>query len=72
MPDLSIKFKILILVWFFGWGFLLAMFPVQGYRLLSWGRIPTPKELKAGKIVGFMAFAYGFLFLLELAFSATR
>jgi len=65
---LALKIKILILVWFLGWGFLILRFPVQCFRLLSWGRRPTLKQLKREKFVGYMALAFGVLFLLELAF----
>jgi hypothetical protein len=36
------------------------------------GRSPTPRQLKSGKIVGYIALAFGCLFLLELAFTIIR
>jgi hypothetical protein len=65
---MALPIKILILVWFFGWGFLMLRFPVQCFRLLSCGHIPTPKQLKREKIVGYMGVGFGTLFLVELVF----
>jgi hypothetical protein len=53
-------------------GFLILQFPVQCFRLLSWGRYPTPKQLRREKFVGYMALGFGILFLLELAFGIIR
>jgi hypothetical protein len=72
MIALAFKFKIVILAWLLIWGFLLLMFPLECHRFLSWGRNPTPRQLKSGKIVGYMALAFACLFLLELAFGIGR
>jgi hypothetical protein len=72
MKLIALPLKILILVWFLGWGFLILQFPVQCFRLLSWGRYPTPKQLRREKFVGYMALGFGILFLLELAFGIIR
>jgi hypothetical protein len=72
MIALPFKFKIVILAWLLIWGFLLLTFPVQCHRLLSWGRSPTPRQLKSGRIVGYIALAFGCLFVLELAFAIIR
>jgi hypothetical protein len=69
---IGLPIKILTLVWFFGWGFLILRFPVQCFRFLSWGRIPTPKQLSREKIVGYMGIGFGTLFLVELAFRVIR
>jgi hypothetical protein len=61
-------FHIISLIWFFGWGFFLLKFPVQCYRLLSWGRTPTAKHLKIAKIVGYMGVFFGCMLALEMAF----
>ncbi len=58
----------IIVVWVFGWGFLLLKFPVQCYRFLSWGKTPNPKQVKRAVFVGYMGLFFGCLFLLELAF----
>jgi hypothetical protein len=34
------------LAWFLGWGVLLLRFPAASFRVLGWGRKPTPKTLK--------------------------
>lgn len=60
--------KAITLVWFFGWGFLLVKFPLQAYRILSFGRTPNPLQLKRERALGYMALAFGFLFDLVLIF----
>jgi len=66
MPKTAVY--IISLIWFFGWGFFLVKFPVQSYRVLSWGRTPTPRNLKIAKIVGYMGLFFGCLLSLEMAF----
>ena len=58
---------IVILVWFFGCGFLLLKFPAQCYRALAWGKSPDAKQLKRAQFVGYLGLFFGCLFLLELA-----
>jgi len=72
MPLVGLPFKIVVLVWFFGWGFAILRFPVQCFRWLSWGRNPTPKQMKRERVVGFVALGFGVLLLLELAFGIVR
>ena len=60
-------FHTIILVWFFGLGFLLLKFPAQCYRVLSWGKTPNAKQLKRAVVVGYMGLFFGCLFLIELA-----
>jgi hypothetical protein len=57
-------FHTIILVWFFGWGFLLLKFP----SIASWGKTPNAKQIKRAVFVGYMGLFFGCLFLLELAF----
>jgi len=65
-------FYIIVLVWFFGWGFLLLKYPVQCSKVLAWGRTPTPSRLKMAKVVGYMGMFFGCLFLLEIALGIVR
>jgi hypothetical protein len=65
-------FYVVVLVWFFGWGFLLLKYPVLSCRVLGWGRAPTPKQLKIARFVGYMGVAFGCLFLVEMAFGLVR
>jgi hypothetical protein len=65
---IALPIKILILTWFFGWGFLLLKFPIGCCRLLSLGREPTPGQLRIAKIVGYLGVAFGCLFLAAVAF----
>ena len=60
-------FYIIILVWFFGWGFLLSKFPAQSYRVMSRGKTPDAKQLKRARFIGYMGVFFGSLFLVELA-----
>jgi hypothetical protein len=60
-------FHTIILVWFFGWGFLLLKFPVRCYRIMSWGKTPNAKQVKRAIFVGYMGVFFGCLFLCELA-----
>lgn len=69
---ISQHFEILILIWFLGWGFVILRFPVQCYRILSLGRYPTPVQLKREKFVGYMALAFGAVFIVELVFGMIR
>ena len=64
--------KVIALVWFFGWGFLLLKFPVLAYRILSFGRTPNPLQLKREKALGNMALAFGCLFVIELISGIVR
>jgi hypothetical protein len=57
-----------MLAWFFGWGFLLLKFPRPCYRLLSFGKEPSPKNLKLAKIVGWMGLFFGAVLVIELLF----
>jgi hypothetical protein len=61
-------FHLVILVWFFGWGFLLLKFPARCYRIGSRSKTPNAKQLKRAVFVGYMGLFFGCLFLLELAF----
>ena len=61
-------FYALMLVWFFGWGFLLLKFPKHCYRFLSWGKVPNEKQLKRAVFVGYMGLFFGCLLLVEFAF----
>lgn len=65
-------FHTILLTWFFGWGFLLLKFPTQTFRIMSWGRVPSAKQLKLALFVGYMALFFGCLFLLELAFGVVH
>jgi hypothetical protein len=65
-------FHILTLVWFLGWGFLLVKFPAHGYRLLTWGRTPTARQLKTATIIGYIGLGFGFLYLFEIIFGMVR
>jgi|HubBroStandDraft_6_1064221.scaffolds.fasta_scaffold93348_3 hypothetical protein len=58
----------IVLVWFFGWGFLLLKFPTQCYRILSLGKTANAKQLKRAVFMGYMGLLFGCLFLFELAF----
>lgn len=58
---LGLRFKILILVWFLNWRVSILLFPVQCFCLLSWGRYPTPKQLRRERVVGYMALLFGIL-----------
>lgn len=60
-------FRAIVLVWLFGWGFLLLKFPIQCYRLLALGRRPIPVQLKRVRVVGYIGLIFGSIFLLELA-----
>jgi hypothetical protein len=51
-------FALVALVWFLGWGVLLLRFPTASFRVLSWGRRPTPKNLKTARVVGYMGVAF--------------
>jgi hypothetical protein len=62
-----LTFNIVGLVWLLGWGFSALRFPEQSYRLLSWGRTPTPRQLKRVRVVGYIGLGFGSLFLVELA-----
>jgi hypothetical protein len=53
MPSSRI-FHIVILVWFFGWGFLLLKFPAHRYRIGSRSKTPNAKQLKRAVFVGYM------------------
>jgi len=59
-------FDVFLLVWFFGWAFLSLKYPVQSFRFLSGGRTPTPKNLKAAKVVGYMGLLFGSLLLIQI------
>lgn len=67
MPSSRI-FHIVILVWFFGWGFLLLKFPAHRYRIGSRSKTPNAKQLKRAVFVGYMGLFFVCMFLLELAF----
>lgn len=56
------------LIWLLGWGLLLLKFPVQSYRFLALGRVPTLKQLKIARFVGYMGVFFGVLLLIEIAF----
>jgi hypothetical protein len=60
-------FAFVALVWFFGWGVLLLRFPIASFRILAWGRKPTPKNLKTAQVVVYLGVAFGCLLLLEVA-----
>jgi hypothetical protein len=57
-----------VLLWFFGWGWLLLRFPARCYQVLSSGKTPNAKQLKRLVLVGYMALFFGSLFVLELVF----
>jgi len=61
-------FRGFILLWFFVWGFSLLKFPAQCYRILSWGKAPDERQEKRAKFVGYIAFSFGALFVIELVF----
>jgi len=61
------SFIILMLLWFFGWSFLLLWLPTRALRVLAWGRRPTSKELKRARVVGYMGLFFGCLLLVEIA-----
>lgn len=65
-------YKIVVLVWFFGWGLLFLMAPVPVFRLFTWGRTPIDKQLRREKWLGRMAIAFGLLFVIELAFRIVK
>lgn len=60
-------FIAIMLVWFFGGGFLLLKFPRQCHRILSLGKEPSQMHLKLARIVGYMGVFFGALLLVELA-----
>jgi hypothetical protein len=56
------------LVWFFGWAFLLLKFPNQSFRFMTFGkRIPTTRELRVARVVGYIAVVSGCLLLVQSA-----
>jgi hypothetical protein len=68
-------FSVVGLVWFFGWGFLSLKYPVQSYRVLSWGRTPTPKQPKLVRFVGYIGVGFDsfvMVLLLEIASGMIR
>ena len=65
-------FIIIMLVWFFGWGFSLSKFPRQCCRIFSLGKEPSPKNLRIAKIVSYMGFFFGVLLINELAFGMIK
>ena len=65
-------FKIIVLVWFLGWGLLFLAAPVRAYRFLSWGRTPSSKQLKVEKWLGIMTLGFGVVFVIELIFRIVR
>jgi hypothetical protein len=65
-------FKIIVLVWFFGWGLLFLLAPLPAYRFLSLGRTPSSKQLKYEKWLGIMVLAFGVVFVIELVFGLVR
>jgi hypothetical protein len=68
----ALLIKVVILVWFFGWGFLLLKFPLEAYRILSFGRTPNPHLLKREKALGYMALTFGCLFVIEIILGMIR
>ncbi|HEY2819715.1 MAG TPA: hypothetical protein VGJ06_01635 [Candidatus Acidoferrum sp.] len=70
--ELNPYFKIVVLVWFFGWGLSFLLAPVPVYRFLSWGRTPTGKQLKIEKWLGILALAFGLVFVIELVLGLVR
>jgi len=65
-------FIVIMLVWFFGWGFLLLKFPRQCHRILSLGKEPSPRNLKLARIAGYMGLCFGALLFVELALGALK
>ena len=68
----SPAFVVIMLVWFFGWGFLLLKSPRLCYRTLCLGKEPSPKSLKLASVVGCMGIFFGVLLLVELAFGILK
>jgi hypothetical protein len=65
-------FKVVILIWFLGWGFMLTRFPVRGYRVLARGRTPTDRQLKLTKFVGYIGLVSGGIYLMEIILGVVR
>jgi hypothetical protein len=65
-------FKIVALLWFFGWGLLFLLAPVRVYRVLSLGRPPSEKQIKYEKWLGIVALIFGVVFVIELFFGVAR
>ena len=61
-----------MLVWFYGWGFLLLRFPNQCYRVMSRRKEPSPSNLKTAKVVGYMGLFFGTLLIIELALGVVK
>ena len=70
--ELNPIYKVIALVWFFGWGLLFLVAPVPVYRFLSWGRTPSSQQIKYEKLLGIMALAFGLVFVIELVFGVVR
>jgi len=65
-------FIVIMLIWFFGWAFLLVKFPRQCYRVLSLGKEPSPRSLRLARIVSYMGLFFGALLVIELAFGMIK
>jgi hypothetical protein len=71
--ELNPYFKIVVLVWFFGWGLLFFLVaPVRAYRVLSLGRSLSDKQIKYEKWLGIMALVFGVVFVIELLVGVVR
>jgi hypothetical protein len=72
MPPTPLAFKIIGLIWFYGWGFMLLKYPNQAFRMLSWGLIPDQRTrfLQRSKVAGYFGLVFGTLFLIEWIFGA--
>ena len=64
--SLNTAFAVVLLLWFCGWELLLLRFPALCFRLLAWGGKPTPRNLKAARVVGYMGIFFGGLLLLGI------
>jgi hypothetical protein len=65
-------FHLVLLVWFFGWGFLLTKFPQRCYRIMSWGQTPHEKQIRRARIVGYMGWFFGTLLLIQVLLENIR
>ena len=49
------------------WSFLLLKFPIQTYRALTFGRMPSPGMQRLGRVIGYVTLGFVVLLLVELA-----
>ena len=64
--------NLIAIAWLLGWGFALLKFPERSYRILNWGKSPTPAQLKTIRVVAYAGLGCGALYLVAFVIGLVR